>query len=537
MFGTDPFHVRGALSCVTTVCTDLLCLKFGADTETKMKRGTIIGATGGLIAGVSLGALALAAPSFALFNHSASLAAPAAAQLALPAMSQQARWGNLPNLADLVAAVSPSVVQIQVRSSSPVQKSQFNGRNPFEGTPFEEFFGNGAPGQGQGQQGEAPDRFGSGSGFFIEGGYIVTNNHVVDDAKKMTVVLEDGRELIGTLVGTDPKTDLAVLKVSGNNIPRGLPWGASTNARPGDSVFAVGSPFGLGNTVTAGIVSARGRNINSGQYDDFIQVDAPINQGNSGGPLFDQTGSVIGVNSAIYSPTGGNVGIGFSIPSDMAKGIVAQLIAHGSVERGWLGVGIGPVTQDIASSLNLASTKGAMVQSVTDGSPAAKAGVKEGDVILHFGEREIAHVQDLTRAVADTKAGTTRDLKIMRDGRPQTLKVNIDALKDDAAKPVLASATPDAVAGATLSLSDLGIGLTAGDGGVLISSVKINSPAADAGIRVGDKLVKVNQASATTPDAAKKAVDEAKKQNRNAVLLQLQRDDTRFFVGVPFSGG
>lgn len=179
-----------------------------------------------------------------------------------------------------------------------------------------------------------------------------------------------------------------------------------------------------------------------------------------------------------------------------------------------------------------------MVQSVTDGSPAAKAGVKEGDVILHFGEREIAHVQDLTRAVADTKAGTTRDLKIMRDGRPQTLKVNIDALKDDAAEPVLASATPDAVAGATLSLSDLGIGPDlAGDGGVLISSVKINSPAADAGIRVGDKLVKVNQASATTPDAAKKAVDEAKKQNRNAVLLQLQRDDTRFFVGVPFSGG
>lgn len=504
-----------------------------------MKRGTIIGATGGLIAGVSLGALALAAPSFALFNHSASLAAPAAAQLALPAMSQQARWGNLPNLADLVAAVSPSVVQIQVRSSSPVQKSQFNGRNPFEGTPFEEFFGNGAPGQGQGQgqQGEAPDRFGSGSGFFIEGGYIVTNNHVVDDAKKMTVVLEDGRELIGTLVGTDPKTDLAVLKVSGNNIPRGLPWGASVNARPGDSVFAVGSPFGLGNTVTAGIVSARGRNINSGQYDDFIQVDAPINQGNSGGPLFDQSGSVIGVNSAIYSPTGGNVGIGFSIPSDMAKGIVAQLIANGSVERGWLGVGIGPVTPDIASSLNLASAKGALVNSVTDGSPASKAGVKEGDVILHYGEREIAHVQDLTRAVADTKAGTTRDLKIMRDGRAQTLKVNIDALKDDAAKPVLASATPDAVAGATLSLSDLGLGLTAGDGGVLISSVKINSPAADAGIRVGDKLVKVNQASATTPDAAKKAVDEAKKQNRNAVLLQLQREDTRFFVGVPFSGG
>lgn len=503
-----------------------------------MKRGTIIGATGGLIAGVSLGALALASPSFALFNNSASVAAPAAAQLALPAISQQARWGNLPNLADLFQAVSPSVVQIQVRSSSPVRQSQFNGRNPFEGTPFEDFFGKGIPGRdGQQQQGEAPDRFGSGSGFFIEGGYIVTNNHVVDDAKKMTVVLDDGRELQGTLVGTDPKTDLAVLKVSGSNIPRGLPWGDSNTARPGDSVFAVGAPFGLGNTVTAGIVSARGRNINSGQYDDFIQVDAPINPGNSGGPLFDQTGSVIGVNSAIYSPTGGNVGIGFSIPADLAKNIVQQIITHGSVERGWLGVGIGPVTPDIASSLNLASAKGALVNSVTDGSPASKAGVKEGDVILHFGEREIAHVQDLTRAVADTKAGTTRDLKIMRDGRQQTLKVNIEGLKDEGAKPTLASATPKATSGGSVSLTDLGIGLEAGDDGVTVSSVKVNSPAADAGVRVGDRLVKVNQSNATTPDAAKKAVDEAKKQNRNAVLLQLQRDDTRFFVGVPFSDG
>lgn len=498
-----------------------------------MKRGTVIGATGGLIAGVSLGALALAAPSFALFNsHSASVAAPVAAQLALPAISQQARWGNLPNLADLVAAVSPSVVQIQVRSASPVRTSQFNGRNPFEGTPFADMF----PGQGQqGQQGEQPDRFGSGSGFFIEGGYIVTNNHVVDDAKKMTVVLDDGRELQGTLVGTDPKTDLAVLKVSGSNIPRGLPWGDSKTARPGDSVFAVGSPFGLGNTVTAGIVSARGRDIRSSQYDDFIQIDAPINPGNSGGPLFDQSGSVIGVNSAIYSPTGGNVGVGFSIPSEQAMGIVQQIIQHGSVERGWLGVSIGPVTPDIADSLNLAAAKGALVNSVTDGSPAAKAGVREGDVILHYGDREIGHVQDLTRAVADTKAGTTRDLKILRDGKNQTLKVNIAALKDDEAAPVLASATPDATGSSALTLSELGLGLASGTDGVVVSSVKTNSPADDAGLKPGDKVLKVNQASATSAEAVKKAVDDAKKQKRNAVLLQIQRKDQKFFIGVPFS--
>ena len=275
--------------------------------------------------------------------------------------------------------------------------------------------------------------------------------------------------------------------------------------------------------------------IRSGQYDDYIQVDAPINPGNSGGPLFDRSGAVIGVNSAIYSPSGGNVGVGFSIPSSLAKGIVQQIIDHGSVQRGWLGVGIAPVTQDIASSLKLPAAKGAMVSQVTDDSPAAKAGLKEGDVILSFGDRQVDHIQDLTRAVADTKAGTTRDVKIFRDGRQQMLKVNIAALKDDAAQPVLASATGDASKAAGLSLADLGLSLTATGGNVVVSSVKVNSPASDAGIRVGDKLLKVNQTLAGTPEAAKKAVDEAKKQNGSAVLLQFDRGGAKYFVGVPFS--
>jgi serine protease Do len=314
-----------------------------------------------------------------------------------------------------------------------------------------------------------------------------------------------------------------------------LPWGDSASARPGDSVFAIGAPFGLGNTVTAGIVSARGRDIRSGQYDDYIQVDAPINPGNSGGPLFDRSGAVIGVNSAIYSPSGGNVGVGFSIPAALAKGIVQQIIEHGSVQRGWLGVGIAPVTQEIASSLKLSAAKGAMVSQVTEGSPAAMAGLREGDVILSFGDRAVDHIQDLTRAVADTKAGTTRDVKIFRDGRQQTLKVNIAALKDDAAQPVLASASGEGGKASGLSLSSLGLSLTATGGDVVVSSVKVNSPAADAGIRVGDKLLKVNQAAASTPEAAKKAVDEAKKQNGSAVLLQLERGGSKYFVGVPFS--
>jgi len=503
-----------------------------------MNRGVVVGAVGGLVAGVSLGALALAAPSFALFSQSgAVLAAPAAAQLALPAMSQQARWGVLPNLADLVEAASPSVVQIEVRSQARAQTMRQLGPNPFQGTPFEDFF-QGAPGQGApgAPQGEMPDQRASGSGFFVDGGYVVTNNHVVEDATKMTVLLSDGRRFDAELVGTDPKTDLAVLKISnGKDLPRALPWGDSGVARPGDSVFAVGAPFGLSNTVTAGIVSARGRNL-SGQYDDFIQVDAPINRGNSGGPLLDHTGAVIGVNSQIFSPSGGNVGIGFAIPSDQAKGIVQQIVQSGSVQRGWLGVAIAPVTPEIASSLRLADAKGAMVNSVTDDSPASKAGVREGDVILSFGDRPIASVQDLTRAVADTKAGTTRDMRIIRDGRNQTLKVNIAALKDEGQRPQLASAAPSPPRGSVMEMADLGLTLGVNGSDVVVTAVKVNSPAAEAGIRTGDKLVKVNQTQPASPEAARKAVDDAKKANGQAVLLQLERQGTKYFVGVPFSG-
>jgi serine protease Do len=503
-----------------------------------MKRSTVLGAAGGLLAGASLTALALAGP-FHNANDAAltSLASPVAAQLAAPVAAQQARWGTINNLADLVEKVSPSVVKIEVRSARERGNVATSGENPFEGTPFEDFFRRGFPGAGQGQGGEQPYMRGSGSGFVIQGGYIVTNNHVVDHAKRMTVILNDGRELPATLVGTDEKTDLAVVKVDSRDLPQGLSWGDSKRIRPGDNVFAMGSPFGLGNTVTAGIVSAHGRDIQSGPYDDFIQVDAAINQGNSGGPLFDQSGQVIGVNSAIYSPTGGNVGIGFSIPSELAQNIVQQIVSHGSVERGWLGVGIQPVTPDIASSMNLPGAKGALINSVTADGPAAKAGLKERDVILSFGDREINHLQDLTRAVADTKAGTSRPVKIVRDGRQQTINVKIAPLAADKTVKVSDNSDSGAVSPTSMNLANLGLGLAANDQGIFVTNVKVNSPAEDAGIQKGDRVVMVNQTEVKSTEAARKAVEDARKQKRSAVLLQLERNDTKYFVGVPFSEG
>ncbi len=244
---------------------------------------------------------------------------------------------------------------------------------------------------------------------------------------------------------------------------------------------------------------------------------------------------MIGVNSAIFSPSGGNVGIGFAIPSDQAKGIVQQIVQNGSVQRGWLGVGIAPVTPEIASSLRLADAKGAMVNSVTEDSPAAKAGLREGDVILSYGGQPVNTVRDLTRAVADTKAGTTRDIRIFRDGREQTLKVNIAALKDDSNRPVLASAAPGVTKGGEADLAGLGLTVAPGPNGLVISNVKINSAAAEAGIRAGDRLVRVGQVSPASAEAARKAVEDARKQNGEAVLLQLERQGTKFFVGLPFS--
>jgi serine protease Do len=454
---------------------------------------------------------------------------------------QPIKWGQPANLADLVEQVSPSVVQIVVHQPGRTQ----NLSSPFD--QFRQFrqFGFGLPGDDEEQatprQRQTPDAMASGSGFIIDGrGYIVTNNHVVDNATRVTVKFTDGTEMDAKIVGVDKRTDLAVIKVAGDRLPATLAWGDSDQARPGENVFAIGSPFGLGNTVTSGIVSARGRDIGSGPYDDYIQVDAPINSGNSGGPLFNGAGQVIGVNSAIYSPSGGNVGIGFSIPANMAHKVVESIIQHGSVPRGWLGVSIGDVNRATADSIGVKDARGALVQDVTENSPASKAGLRPGDLILALGDHQVKNVHDLTRAVADTPANQTRDMRIFRDGREQTVKVTIAALKEDAAavpKSRLSSGSGfDEDAGPAVTVPGLGLELQ-NDGGVVVSDVDVHSTAYDAGIRPGDKIVRVGQVDVKTASAAAKAIADAK--SKNAVLLQLERTGQdgraqRRLVGVPF---
>lgn len=477
-------------------------------------------AIAGLLATASLGALALGLPSNAKPQPNA---------VSTPASISPAAGPS--GLADIVERVSPSVVQIVVRQGSSVQPvgAPDGGLPPelreFFGPNYRYFFG-----QGPAVPREMPDQIGSGSGFFIQGGYIVTNNHVVDNAKKLRVRFDTGEEVEGTLVGTDPKTDLAVIKVDPKHARQPLSWGDSNRARVGDNVFTMGAPYSLGNTVTAGIISARGRDIGSGPYDDYLQIDAPINPGNSGGPMFNATGEVIGVNSAIYSPSGGNVGIGFSIPSDQARAVVQQIIDRGYVERGWLGVSVQRVTPEIAQSLSLSEVRGALVSEVTPGSPAAKSGLMPMDIILAYDGRPIANMHDLTRVVADTPPGTSRELKVRRDGRERTVSVRIAPLEKPAASRPIASG-----AGKTSLNEGLGLHVIEDDRGLVVADVDSGSVAEDAGLRVGDRLLKVGDTEIRTTGQAQEALHAAKAKGRSAVLLQVERDGAKLFLGVPLT--
>ena len=406
------------------------------------------------------------------------------------------------------------------------------------GSPFEEFFDDffknrrGGPG-GDKNGGLQPRKTNSlGSGFIIDtAGVVVTNNHVIDGADEITVIMNDGTKIKADLVGVDKKTDLAVLKFKPVKPLIAVKFGDSDKLRLGEWVVAIGNPFSLGGTVTAGIVSARNRDINSGPYDSYIQTDAAINRGNSGGPLFNLDGDVIGVNTLIISPSGGSIGIGFAVPSKTVAGVVDQLRQFGELRRGWLGVRIQQVTDEIAESLNIKPARGALIAGVEDKGPAKPAGIEPGDVVVTFDGKEIKEPKDLSRAVADTAVGKAVDVIIIRKGKEETKQVTLGRL-DDGEKAVQASVktTPEADKPATQKALGLDITGLSKDlrskfkikdsvKGVIITSVDTGSDAAEKKLNAGDVIVEVAQEAVANPADVKKRVDQLKKDGKKSVLL------------------
>ncbi|WP_366554391.1 DegQ family serine endoprotease [Aquibaculum sediminis] len=460
------------------------------------------------------------------------------------------------SFADLADRVSPAVVNITAsQSAEPEERRRgFGGPSPFpEGSPFEEFFrqfedrfGDLLPGPRDQQfRGPGAPRQGVGSGFIIDAeGYVVTNNHVIDQADDIRVRLSDGRDLAAELVGSDSQTDVALLKVETDKDLPAVEWGDSDDVRVGDWVLAVGNPFGLGGSVTAGIVSARGRDIQAGPYDDFIQTDAAINRGNSGGPMFNLDGEVIGINTAIYSPSGGSVGIGFAIPSSMAQDVVEQLRDGGQVERGWLGVRIQEVTPELADGLGLDGAMGALVASVQPDSPAEAAGVRAGDVITAFDGQEVKRMRDLPRLVAAVRAGSTVEMEIWREGDSETLDVTIDrqtpevlaAMSGQQQAPAEAEEQPSERLGARLS--SLGeeereaFGIDGEQVGVVIAEIDPAGRAAAQGLRVGDVIEEVDGNPVSKPGEVDSRLATAEEQGRKAVVLLLKRGGEPLYLGL-----
>jgi serine protease Do len=431
------------------------------------------------------------------------------------------------NFNDLAKMVRPGVVNIQVVKKVKNVGFGFHGfgGSPGDKNPFGDFFGpffEGNPPRGFEQRGV-------GSGFVMSrDGYILTNNHVIEDADQIKVKLADGKEFDGKVVGRDPKTDLALVKISGSSDLHPLQMGNSDDLKVGSWVVAVGSPFGLEQTVTAGIVSAKGRVIGSGPYDDFIQTDASINPGNSGGPLINMKGEVVGINTAIIAS---GQGIGFAIPVNMAKAIVHQLQEKGHVTRGWLGVNIQEVTPELAKSFGLKEKKGALVAEVISGSPAEKAGVEQGDVIVEFDGKEVASSKDLPRIVASTPVGKSATVKLSRNGKVFDRQVKVGEMEEKAeiAKtPSMKKSLGVTVQNITPEMAK-SLGLKKGTG-VVVTGVEPGSPAADAGIRTGDVIREVNRKPVTDVQDFVQKIDQAKDQNN--VLLFLQRGQNNLFAAV-----
>jgi serine protease Do len=461
---------------------------------------------------------------------------------------------NIPNsFADLVEKLSPAVVNISttqtIKSGGGVQ--MFGVPEGFPNDPafdqFREFFEQFNRMQGGGMPADR-EVTSLGSGFVIDtSGYIITNYHVIADAEEITVRFSDDTKLKAKIVGRDQKTDLALLKVESKKPLAFVPLGDSDKARVGDWVIAIGNPFGLGGTVTAGIVSARQRSINAGPYDDFIQTDASINRGNSGGPLFNTDGEVIGINSAIFSTNGGSIGIGFSIPSNLAKPIIEQLKQFGKTHRGWLGVKIQDVTDEIANSVGLKKGAGALVVEITEGSPAEKAGVQVGDVITHFNDKEITEMRFLPRMVAESKIGEKASVTVWRKGESKKLSLTVLELKDDEeraqaagedGKPRDSSKGVETALGLSVATLDdavrADLNLPKTLRGVVIADVDAKSEAAKRGLKRGDVIVEINNEKIDGASTFKRLVGDAKKAGRNFALLQVLRGkNTTVFLTLP----
>lgn len=471
---------------------------------------------------------------------------PAQVAPAAPAMR-----GAPAGFADLAEHQVDAVVFISTTQAAPQAGARGQEAPEFpQGSPFEEFFRefrNRQRDQQPQQQQQRPSAA-LGSGFIIDAaGFVVTNGHVVSEADEISVTLHDGTKLPAKLVGVDTPTDIALLKVESRKPLTASSWGDSDKTRIGDWVVAIGNPFGLGGSVTAGILSARARDIQQGPYDDYLQTDASINRGNSGGPLYNMNGEVIGINTAIYSPTGGSVGIGFAIPSTIAKPVVDQLRERGQVRRGWLGVQVQRVTPDIADSLGMPDPKGALVTSVSPESPAGKGGVRQGDIITKFNGKTIEQMRELPRVVAATEIGRKVPVDVLREGKPTTVDVTVGELEPQPQQVAAAgsSGTPPATAqveskkvlGLTLSPLTPGLreafSINTDVDGVVVTEVGDAGPGNDRGIEAGDVIVEAGQEPVKTPDELDKRIQAARTEGRKTVLMLVSRDGDLRYVPLP----
>jgi len=470
--------------------------------------------------------------------------------LAMIVSSAMAQARTAPeSFADLAEKLLPSVVNI---STTQVVQGQPGVEMPMvpPGSPFEEFFKEFFEKNQQQPRRQQRRATSLGSGFIIDAkGYVVTNNHVIQDADEINVVLHDDTRLEATVVGRDPKTDIAILKVEPEGRLTAVSFGDSDKMRIGDWLVAIGNPFGFGGTVTTGIISARGRDINAGPYDDFLQTDAPINRGNSGGPMFNLEGEVIGIATAIFSPSGGSVGIGFAIPSNSAEPVIRQLLEHGEVRRGWLGVRIQTVTEEIAETLGLKEPIGALVASVIADGPAEKAGIQAGDVIVEFDGKIVEEMRKLPRIVADTEIGNAVPVTVWRKNGEDDFKVDIGILEEPEAE-VAARAPAEESTGSSTTIDDLGLTVAGIDNqlreqydlgddikGVIVTDVNPAGPSAAKGIRDGDVIVEISQDEVNEPSELAERVEEAREAGRGVVLLLVEGEGGLRFVTVRIDEG